>query len=73
MGSWPKGNSDRGLGSARYPGPDHGFAYVYRYNDVRLHSATGYITPKDMQAGRQQRPEVGGARKHRQIHCRQAA
>ncbi len=28
--------------------------YVDRYNNVRLNSATGYITPKDMLAGRQQ-------------------
>ena len=27
--------------------------YVEHYNDVRLNSATGYITPKDMLAGRQ--------------------
>src|SRR5207248_3814102 len=29
-------------------------AYVEHYNDVRLNSATGYITPKDMLVGRQQ-------------------
>ena len=28
--------------------------YVEHYNDVRLNSAIGYITPKDMLAGRQQ-------------------
>ncbi len=28
--------------------------YVDRYNNVRLNSATGYITPKDVLAGRQQ-------------------
>src|SRR5215468_7404857 len=28
--------------------------YVDHYNNVRLNSATGYITPKDMLAGRQQ-------------------
>src|SRR5881227_3284278 len=27
--------------------------YVDHYNNVRLNSATGYITPKDMLAGRQ--------------------
>jgi hypothetical protein len=29
-------------------------AYVERYNNVRLNSAIGYITPKDMLAGRRQ-------------------
>jgi hypothetical protein len=29
-------------------------SYVDHYNNVRLNSATGYITPKDMLAGRQQ-------------------
>ena len=29
-------------------------SYVDRYNNIRLNSATGYITPKDMLAGRQQ-------------------
>jgi hypothetical protein len=29
--------------------------YVERYNDIRLNSAIGYITPKDMLAG-----QVGG-------------
>ena len=28
-------------------------SYVEHYNDVRLNSATGYITPNDMLAGRQ--------------------
>jgi putative transposase len=28
--------------------------YVEQYNKVRLNSAIGYITPKDMLAGRQQ-------------------
>ena len=28
--------------------------YVDHYNNIRLNSATGYITPKDMLAGRQQ-------------------
>ena len=27
--------------------------YVEHYNNVRLNSATGYITPNDMLAGRQ--------------------
>ena len=53
--------------------------YVERYNNVRLNSATGYITPKDMLAGKQQ--EIHGerdrklkqARKQRQIRRQQAA
>jgi hypothetical protein len=28
--------------------------YIEHYRDVRLNSAIGYITPKDMLAGRQQ-------------------
>ena len=34
--------------------------YVDYYNDVRLNSAIGYITPKDTLAGRQQ--EIHGER-----------
>jgi hypothetical protein len=40
--------------------------YVEHYNNVRLNSAIGYITPKDMLAGQQQAiqgrpgPEIGG-------------
>ena len=53
--------------------------YVEHYNNVRLNSATGYIIPKDMLAGRQQ--EINGqrdrkletARKQRQIRRQQAA
>jgi hypothetical protein len=41
---------------------------VEHYNDVRLNSAIGYITPKDMLAGHQQ--EI---RKQRQIRRQQAA
>jgi len=42
--------------------------YVGHYNNVRLNSATGYITPKDVLAGRQQeirgtRPQVGSRQK----------
>ena len=49
------------------------------YNDVRLNSATGYITPKDMLAGRQQEihternRKLEAARKQRQIRRKQAA
>ena len=38
-------------------------AYVDHYNNVRLNSATGYITPKDMLAGRQQEIHAGRDRK----------
>ena len=37
--------------------------HVERYNDVRLNSAIGYITPKDMLAGRQQEIHAGRDRK----------
>ena len=48
-------------------------SYVEHYNDVRLNSAIGYITPKDMLAGRQKEIHVErdrkleAARKQRQI------
>src|SRR5258707_9582469 len=47
--------------------------YVEHYNNVRLNSAVGYITPKDMLAGRQQEihaerdRKLEAARKQRQI------
>ena len=47
--------------------------YVDHYNNVRLNSATGYITPKDMLAGRQQEihaerdRKLEAARKQRQV------
>ena len=53
--------------------------YVEHYNDVRLNSAIGYITPKDMLAGRQQEihaerdRKLEEARKQRQIRRQQAA
>src|SRR5690348_4331453 len=52
--------------------------YVERYNNVRLNSATGYITPKDMLAGRQQEihaerdRKLQAARKQRQTRLQQA-
>jgi hypothetical protein len=48
--------------------------YVEHYNNVRLNSAIGYITPTDMLAGRQQEihaerdRKLEEARKQRQIH-----
>jgi hypothetical protein len=54
-------------------------SYVERYNNVRLNSATGYITPKDMLAGRQQEihaerdRKLDAARKQRQIRRQHAA
>jgi transposase InsO family protein len=53
--------------------------YVEHYKNVRLNSAVGYITPKDMLAGR--RPEIHaerdrkleGTRKQRQIRRQKAA
>jgi putative transposase len=53
--------------------------YVEHYNNVRLNSATGYITPKDMLAGRQQEihaerdRKLDAARKQRQIRRQQTA
>jgi len=53
--------------------------YVEYYNNVRLNSAVGYITPKDMLAGRQQEihaerdRKLEAARKQRQIRRQQAA
>jgi len=53
--------------------------YVNHYNKVRLNSATGYITPKDMLAGRQQEihaerdRKLEAARTQRQIRRQQAA
>jgi hypothetical protein len=54
-------------------------SYVDHYNTVRLNSATGYIPPKDMMAGRQQQVhaerdrKMEAARKQRQIRRQQAA
>ena len=53
--------------------------YVEHYNSVRLNSAVGYITPKDMLAGRQQEihaerdRKLEAAQKQRQIRRHQAA
>ncbi len=53
--------------------------YVDQYNNVRLNSATGYITPKDMLAGRQQEIhaerdlKLEAAQKQRQIRRQEAA
>ncbi|MBI3208116.1 MAG: IS3 family transposase, partial [Candidatus Solibacter usitatus] len=53
--------------------------YVERYNNIRLNSATGYITPKDMLAGRQQEihdardQKLEDARKRRQMGRQNAA
>jgi len=56
-----------------------GGGYVEHYNNVRLNSAVGYITPKDILAGRQaeihaQRDrKLEAARKQRQIRRQKAA
>jgi putative transposase len=52
---------------------------VDHYNNVRLNSAKGYITPKDMLAGRQQKihaerdRKLEAARKQRQVRRQPAA
>ena len=53
--------------------------YVEHYNNVRLNSAVGYITPKDMLAGRQRKThaerdrKLEEARRQRQIRGQNAA
>jgi putative transposase len=53
--------------------------YVEHYKNVRLNSAIGYITPKEMLAGRQQEIHIErdrkleAARKQRQIRRQSAA
>jgi len=53
--------------------------YVEHYNNVRLNSAVGYITPKDMLAGRQREihaerdRKLEEARKQRQVRRQHAA
>ena len=53
--------------------------YVEHYNNVRLNSAIGYITPKGMLAGHQQEipaerdRKLEAARKQRQVRRQQAA
>jgi transposase InsO family protein len=46
-------------------------SYVEHYNNVRLNSATDYITPKDMLAGRDRKLEA--ARQQRQSRRQRAA
>jgi hypothetical protein len=52
---------------------------IEHYNNVRLNSAIGYVTPKDMLAGRQEEIQaerdrkLEQARKERQIRRQQAA
>jgi transposase InsO family protein/transposase-like protein len=54
-------------------------SYVEHYNNVRLNSATGYVTPKDVLAGRQQEihaerdRKLEAARQQRRSHRQQAA
>ena len=55
------------------------WGYVEHYNKVRLNSAIGYITPKDMLTGRQQEihaerdRKLEAAQKQRQLRRQQAA
>jgi hypothetical protein len=54
-------------------------SYVEHYNNVRLNSAIGYITPNDVLGGRQQEihaerdHKLEAARQQRQSHRQQAA
>jgi putative transposase len=54
-------------------------AYVEHYSNIRLNSAIGYITPKDMLAGRQQEihaerdRKLAAVRRQRHIRRQQAA
>ena len=54
-------------------------AYVEHYNNIRLNSAIGYITPQDMLAGRQQEihrerdRKLEAGRLQRRIHRQQIA
>jgi putative transposase len=54
-------------------------SYVEHYNNVRLNSAIGYITPKDVMAGSQQEihaerdRKLEAARQKRQSHRQQPA
>ncbi len=54
-------------------------SYVEHYNNVRLHSAIGYVTPIDMLAGRQTEilatrdRKLEEARRQRRVHRQQAA
>jgi transposase InsO family protein len=54
-------------------------SYVEHYNNVRLHSAIGYVTPMDMLAGRQTEilatrdRKLEEARRQRRVHRQQAA
>jgi len=53
--------------------------YVEHYNNIRLNAAVGYVTPKDMLAGRQQEihaerdRKLAVARQQRQIRRQRAA
>ena len=53
--------------------------YVEHYNNIRLNSAIGYVTPKDMLAGREQEihserdRKLAAARQQRQLRRQQAA
>ena len=55
------------------------YGYVEHYNNIRLNSAIGYITPKDMLAGRQQEihadrdRKLATARLQRQLRRQEAA
>src|SRR5271165_7187531 len=74
------GTSSTTISSYKMQGPSrYSFGYVEHYNNVRLNSAIGYITPKDMLAGHQKEihaerdRKLEAARQQRQIRLQQAA
>jgi putative transposase len=64
--------------SQKFSPPRHE-TYVEHYNTIRLNAAVGYVTPKDILAGRQQEIQADrdrkleAAREHRKNRAQRAA